>query len=1079
MPYSQNQINEIVENLNFSLENLEKFLFFKFSGFNFEKQKFLFDKEKIFENVKEITKLGDVKIDVTNNFCVFAIEYERELNERASKKKQFEIAKRLLKNGFYDAGFFVFFDQNGNFRFSLVYSIPKGTKKEYSFYKRYTYYVEKGKPYRTVKKALTEMKTETLEDIISAFSVVPLTEEFYQEIQNWYAWAIKESMNNRVWFPGGKIEDNLIRLLTRLIFVWFLKQMDLVPHEIFNESDLRRIIKDFGSSNYYYNCMLQNLFFATLNRYPNDRAFAEDEGFVYNRNNFGIKTLYRYEKFLLITKDEFIRIFERVPFINGGLFECLDDDNDYIDGFSRNENKRAKIDDSLFFSAERKEDLSEFYGEKRVEKVRGLINILKDYSWTVDESSPIDVEVSLDPELLGNIFENLLAVYNPETNTTARKVTGSYYTPKEIVDFMVREVVCQYLSYRTNISQDLLHKVLSYDEDEIVLSKEDRLEIVKAVDELKVLDPAVGSGAFPMGIVRALVHLLNRVDPDKEMWYDLQLNRALEEIEKLKEENEEVDKDELITEINRSFDDSVAYPDYARKLYVIENCIYGVDIQPIAIQICKLRFFLSLLVESKVNFLDSNFGIKPLPHLETKFVTANTLVGIDKGKLIPVEAKKLIDKLKDIYKRFFRIRTRTEKKRLEDAVNLLRQQIKDILVKYKWNYFVAEKIANFDIFSQTASADWFDSEWMFGISDGFDIVIGNPPYGDIAGKHLNALQKTKEYIKNNYNYSTDSEIASPFIERGIDLLRKGGFLYYIITFAITFRKDFSGNRCQLNKNFEKVKIFVFDRDKCRIFQNMSQSVALLFAINKCSDRKDGIYTSRMFRKMPDLYSIEVSKCDKKYLIPTGVDFCSYQKYPHRLPKLGEKINVQILEKLLNYPDKVRSILNPKDSNKEKVWIRTSGNYWYNAWDRKPYTGFDIRDVLIKKDYKYFFILLMNSSLFYWWFRIYGDGRHMNIDILEEFPLPMYEKIQSNQILLEKVSNWFMEKLFSVFDEQKHRFNTSEIKGEIDLLDYILCINIYGLDYQEWLHIANYDFEVRNGLKFNDSLFQLLQNFYKK
>jgi hypothetical protein len=152
------------------------------------------------------------------------------------------------------------------------------------------------------------------------------------------------------------------------LFVWFLKEKKLVPEHLFNEEDLKNIVKDFyknKSSTNYYNAILQNLFFATLNRPINERKFAKDEGFLKNRNEYGIRNLYRYENMFLISEKDVIELFSSIPFVNGGLFDCLDDDMDIkssaIDGFTRNDKYRAKIPDYLFFQKEEKEvDLSKY-----------------------------------------------------------------------------------------------------------------------------------------------------------------------------------------------------------------------------------------------------------------------------------------------------------------------------------------------------------------------------------------------------------------------------------------------------------------------------------------------------------------------------------------------------------------------------------------------------------------------------------------------------------------------------------------------------------------------------------------------
>ncbi|MGC8588691.1 MAG: Eco57I restriction-modification methylase domain-containing protein, partial [Hydrogenobaculum sp.] len=677
-------IRESLSNLikDFSIENLKKLIVLKNKDFSDKSVFYEIPKnyEDYFENILEVASINlplskdkDVKID----FRVFAIKSSKELKERTSKKNQFEVAKIFLKQLHIDGGIFVFYDENGNFRFSLIFSnVTPEAKRVYSSFKRYTFFVEKRKPNRTFLKQILEAGFEDFESIKEAFSRQPLTKEFYTKIENWYAWALKDDL---AWFPGGKKEENLIRLITRLVFVWFLKERGLIPEDLFSEEKLKNIVKDFGKGNYFYNVVLQNLFFATLNKPSKERGWALDKGFIENRSNYDVKTLFRYEKFLLIKYQEFQELFKNIPFINGGLFECLDKEKDYVDGFSRNESKRAKISDELFFAEEKEEDLSHFYGNSRKERVQGLINILKDFNWTADESSPVDVDVSLDPELLGHIFENLLASYNEETQATARKSTGSYYTPKEIVDFMVEESLVEYFKSKTKIDEERLRTLLQTEENIPTLSDEEVLSIVKAVDELKILDPSVGSGAFPMGILHKLVNLLSKIDKDNKLWHKIQYSKTLKEIEDILKITDKQEREKRLKEVNDLFDENINYPDYARKLYIIENSIYGVDVQNIAIQISKLRFFLSLLIDQKIDPSRENLGIKPLPHLETKFVCANTLIGLQnqpQKRLNDIHLKSLKQELKNLYHQYFTIKFRSEKKRIEERAEQIRKELK-------------------------------------------------------------------------------------------------------------------------------------------------------------------------------------------------------------------------------------------------------------------------------------------------------------------------------------------------------------------------------------------------------------------
>lgn len=742
------------------------------------------------EHFTDCTLVGDFRTyDDQLDMLVFMARVGNELSERSGKKLQYELGKKILKNTMrYAGGFFVFYDDRGSFRFSLIYDIPLPSgKRQFSNFRRYTYFVSREQTNKTFIQQISEADFSSLPKIIEAFSVDKVRKQFYTEIATWYFWSL-----DKIKFPDDykyasdpakdaeiRNSTNLIRLITRIIFIWFLKEKKLIPGELFDAEALKNIVKDFykgPQASNYYNAILQNLFFGTLNQQMDAREFANDGSFLENRKEYEVKTLYRYADKFNISKDEAKALFKDIPFLNGGLFDCLDKEGIYIDGFSRNPKKQAIVYDYLFFQPhEEKVNLAQYQmGTGRT--VRGLFEILKSYNFTIDESTPIDQEVALDPELLGKVFEELLASYNPETASTARKATGSYYTPREVVDFMVQQSLKQYLMSHSQLPEDTLERLLAFSDDTPDLSEEQKKQIVELIDHIKILDPACGSGAFPMGILHQLVFVLQKLDPDNKLWYELQYNKALEATEEAFKHTDKDERETLLKEINESFDENINYPDYARKLYLIENCIYGVDIQPIAIQISKLRFFISLVLDQKIDASKNNYGIRPLPNLETKFVAANTLIGInvEKSHTYYTDSIKNIEKkISDLRHKYFLAKTRKDKIRYQEQDKQLREKLAQELKKLGYTHDWTQKIIALDIFDPNASADWFDPEWMFGVTDGFDIVIGNPPY--ISTKGID--EKMKTIFKSIYGFADDT--YNHFFFKSMQILKPDGILAFI------------------------------------------------------------------------------------------------------------------------------------------------------------------------------------------------------------------------------------------------------------------------------------------------------------
>jgi hypothetical protein len=660
------------------------------------------------------------------------------------------------------------------------------------------------------------------------FNVELLNTKFYRELSNWYFWAMQH-----VHFPydileyeqnemdkGDLFKDkdklrehdakNLIRLLTRLLFVWFIKEKGLIPEPLFEKDELgKKWLNDFDAKSgdtHYYKSILQNLFFAALNQPRGKREFRKE-----GRQHRNITNLMRYEAYFK-KPDAFIELMESiVPFMNGGLFECLDKPHPtlkgrqggdmilYEDGFSDRKDSVLKVPDFLFFGDERVVDLSgkNATGDKKrsKEKVRGIISILNAYRFTIVENTPIEQEIALDPELLGKVFENLLASYVEETKTTARKQTGSFYTPRTIVDYMVDESLKAYLKEELcnscpQVSEgdadEGLEILFAYTEKEHAFTSDEKHALIKAIDNCKILDPACGSGAYPMGILHKLEFVLGKLDKKNKLWRDRQLEKvdatiaAAENIDDTTiRENSIADLEVQKKDIKDAFAENQL--GYGRKLYLIENCIYGVDIQAIATQVSRLRFFISLIVDQKVKHEKPNFGIRPLPNLEAKFATADTLIQIEKPKkqlnlFDSKEVQALEKELKGVRHNMFGAKTPKTKNKYRQRDKELREQIADALASNGWSNVSARQLAGWDPYDQNASCSFFDPEWMFDLK-GFDIVIGNPPYIQI--QKFPKAKKEKWVSQKFKTYAATADIYCLFYERGAQLLNESGHLCYI------------------------------------------------------------------------------------------------------------------------------------------------------------------------------------------------------------------------------------------------------------------------------------------------------------
>ncbi len=563
-----------------------------------------------------------------------------------------------------------------------------------------------------------------------ALDTKELNQKFYKDISNWFYWASEEVKlpiiplylrnSDKKKAEQEKINATqfLIRLLCRTIFAWFVKEkeglIDPTLLELYDETDQIRIlvnsesVKKFWEENSYYRGILQNIFFCSLNEKMNHPKGRGKKNYI--AKNF-IPDNFDYS------------LFDSIPYMNGGLFDRLEEDN-YDESI---DDKKIKIPNKLFYA--RKEDGYVFGSGNKEIPLEGLNRILSNYKFTVSENTSLEEEVALDPELLGLVFENLLGELGLDegTATNKRKEFGSFYTHRKIISNMVNDSLRLYLHTKLKAREfskedlDLLNPLLyknQFPEDKEELAH----TIVEELERIKILDPACGSGAFPMGALLRIVELLKKVDSSNEVWIRLQVEKADAGLRKSLEKTLRAEPQ-----------------DYVRKLGLIKNAIYGVDIQPIAVLITKLRFFITLLVDQGIdkNSPETNYGIEPLPNLDTKLLCGNTLKELRTQNLFDAG---IFDRYKKNRIEYFH---EPEEKRRNQLLKSLAEDLDSLYPKFgaeltgiEYKSEKDRKTANILhiqdwIRHSSLPAPFFSFALFFPeiATGGFDIVMGNPPYG--------------------------------------------------------------------------------------------------------------------------------------------------------------------------------------------------------------------------------------------------------------------------------------------------------------------------------------------------------------
>jgi len=613
-------------------------------------------------------------------------------------------------------------------------------------------------------------------------SIQALNDEFYADLQSWFYYATQKI---KLPYKPDYIDDKentknfLVRLLARTMFCWFVKEKGLIQKELLELKDWDDTMypltndfdhKDFLQSNSYYRGILQNVFYNALNQ--KDKKSIKD---------------FKWTKYW--HQDLPINWFTEVPYLNGGIFDKLNEDN----ANESIEDSVIQIPNFLFYGIEINTQVTRGRGANAttsIQKVehKGLNGILKSYKFTLDENTPFEEDIALDPEMLGLVFENLLAELDPNleesTIKSIRKLTGSFYTPRKTIFEMVNDSLFLYLSkylqkyhpqipdFKKQTNQLVYYDIVQENNTSFCFA------IVEALDKFKMLDPACGSGAFPMGMLHRMVAILKLVDPSNEKWLALKLKNV-----------DKAQQNEFKKVLTSHLDD------YSRKLGIIRDSIYGIDIQPLAVQITKLRFFISLLIDQK-----TGKGITPMPNIETKIICANSLKNIQPDLFSNDAIERLIDARTRYYQPDI---SKEERDTISDEIiEVLDRAFPTFAFQITGKTITGQnKVLLRDWFTHgTIAAPFFNMDFFFPElkeTGGFDCVIGNPPYGGIK-------------IPDEVRTALDIESKDPygaFIARFLNAhnkttpLKHGGVLAYIVSDTFMTIKSHLKLRKHLMQNY--------------------------------------------------------------------------------------------------------------------------------------------------------------------------------------------------------------------------------------------------------------------------------------
>ena len=927
-------------------------------------------------------------------------------------------------------------DDGNHWRLSYICDMKEGATAA----KRFSYIL--GDPqgqYKTPIERLGKVASKSgrfvLNDLKEAFSVDALSKEFFDEYHRHYDIIVKEL--EREGNSGTIYHDYVKKMLGRIVFLHFLQKKGWLDG---NQAFLRDLffMQPLDRRADFLEKVMEPLFFGIFNTEIGQR------GRLFSDRH--------WDKQLLEDWSE-------LPYLNGGLFE-----EDAVDKL------HIKLPGSLF------EDLFTF---------------LASYNFTVDENDPDDAEVGVDPEMLGKIFESLL-----EDN----KAKGAFYTPKEIVRYMCKESLIAYLSSCVSKSpcpagRNLVNLVDSADASNCERSKANnslqdsqdfasetsrsirrfvehhefpselesyRDTLDSALRNVKICDPAIGSGAFPMGLLNELWRCREAL---------AQSNSQSERKEKKENHNNNIGKNNSDNTFSSDCEKETSDCEMSRvelKKQIIENNIYGVDIERGAIDIARLRFWLSIVVDAEEP--------EPLPNFDYKFMQGNSLIesykGIDLSRisnrlrggqskstqlLLGLDSDFSKKNLQRLMRDYFSVTDHKQKASMRQAIN---DEVKRLMTD-----FIGGTASDLEALDPSANQDFFLwHTWFKDIFDngGFDIVIGNPPYGAKLAEHF------KQYIKDNYfsasshkkdglKGSSDTFVA--FIELGHRILCNQGSLAFIVPMSVGSSDALTSLQYMIEKTCSEIKISSYSNRPKQIFDAACVRTSI-FMIKKDMTPIRHIYTTKLNRRTENL-TIKDIVDNLAYVDSKG------QKIYGRYAKVGTESEVAILAKLLSSG---KRIVDYYDEDGNGVYYRAAGGRYFNVVTNYP--TFSSAEKSFKCRYTNIIGLILSSSYFYFYQQVYTDGLNIKRSEIENYPLPLLESIPKEQMFfLEKLYQRYLadiEKNASVRQtssssthhvESFKEYKIVRSKAIIDEIDDYVG-PLYGLTQEEINFIKNYELEFR-------------------